>query len=252
MSDAVSRLIADRAAEDGNFRSSVVTSSLLHAGVVAGVFVLSLFTRTPPLKVMDGFAAPLPRGGGGAVTARTVPPVVKPPKEEPQQEAKPAPAPRVIKPPKDEPNPNRLPEVDQKKVPDRKGRKPDVRSSAPPAPAAAAAAQSAPGGVGLTAGPGVPEGTDVNGDWYLAGVQRKVWSLWMGQMHSGMAQTAIVSFSINADGSVADVRLVQTSGSSAIDLSAQRAIYSAQPFGPLPRTYGTNRITIQASFKPDA
>ena len=47
-----------------------------------------------------------------------------------------------------------------------------------------------------------------------------------------------------------DVKVVQSSGATLLDLAAQRAIYSAAPFGPLPKDYGTNRKTIQASFKP--
>jgi len=49
---------------------------------------------------------------------------------------------------------------------------------------------------------------------------------------------------------VTDVRVVQSSGVTLLDLAAQRAIASAAPFGPLPRNYGTDRYTIQALFKP--
>ena len=49
---------------------------------------------------------------------------------------------------------------------------------------------------------------------------------------------------------VADVQVVQSSGVYLIDSAAQRAVLSAAPFGPLPKDYGTNRITIQGIFKP--
>jgi TonB family protein len=60
-----------------------------------------------------------------------------------------------------------------------------------------------------------------------------------------------VQFTILADGSLdEDVRIVQSSGVVLLDLAAKRAIYNAQPFGPLPKTYGTTRFTIQGIFKP--
>ena len=35
-----------------------------------------------------------------------------------------------------------------------------------------------------------------------------------------------------------------------LDMAAKRAIYSAAPFGPLPKNYGTTSITINGIFKP--
>src|SRR6187397_1975639 len=106
---------------------------------------------------------------------------------------------------------------------------------------------------GLEFGPpgaGVPGGTDPFGDWYLAGVQRKIWTLWAQQVKGDFRQPIAVLFTILADGSVTDVRVTQGSGIPLLDLAAQRAVVSAGPFGPLPRDYGTNRYTIQAIFKP--
>jgi TonB family protein len=74
--------------------------------------------------------------------------------------------------------------------------------------------------------------------------------LWAQQVKTEMRQPAIVSFTILASGSVADVQLVQSSGVYLLDSAAQRAVLSAGPFGPLPKDYGTNRITIQGIFKP--
>ena len=106
---------------------------------------------------------------------------------------------------------------------------------------------------GLEFGPpgaGVPGGTDPFGDWYLAGVQRKIWTIWTQQLKGDLRQPIAVLFTILADGSVTDVRVAQSSGAALLDLAAQRAVFSAAPFGPLPRNYGTNRYTIQAIFKP--
>jgi TonB family protein len=96
----------------------------------------------------------------------------------------------------------------------------------------------------------VPDGTDTGGDWYLAGVQQKIWILWNQQIKSGFNRPIGVTFTIEADGKVTDVRVTQPSGASLLDMAAQRAVLNAAPFGPLPREYGTNRKTIQALFRP--
>jgi TonB family protein len=62
----------------------------------------------------------------------------------------------------------------------------------------------------------------------------------------------VVSFAILADGNVTDVRVIQASGVSLVDFAAQRAVLNAGPFTPLPKDYGTDRLTIQAVFKPVA
>jgi TonB family protein len=96
----------------------------------------------------------------------------------------------------------------------------------------------------------VPGGTDSGGDWYLAGVQQKIWVQWNQQIKADYAQTVGVTFTILPDGSVTGVRVTQPSGATLLDMAAQRAILNAAPFGPLPREYGQTSRTIQAIFKP--
>ena len=43
-------------------------------------------------------------------------------------------------------------------------------------------------------GPGVSGGTDIMGDWYLAGVQRKVWTVWMQQVKANFTQPITVQY----------------------------------------------------------
>jgi TonB family protein len=74
--------------------------------------------------------------------------------------------------------------------------------------------------------------------------------LWNQQIKAGFTQPIGVTFTIQADGSVTDVRVTQPSGATLLDMAAHRAIVNAAPFGPLPREYGTNHKTIQALFKP--
>ena len=100
----------------------------------------------------------------------------------------------------------------------------------------------------------MPGGTDAGGDWYLAGVQQKIWMLWNQQIKAGFTQPVGVTFTILPDGSVTDVRVTQSSGASLLDMAAQRAVLNAAPFGPLPKDYGqTNpRHDPGDIFKPSA
>jgi protein TonB len=247
--DAVDRLIIEREAMDRGLPGSVLLSIAAHLFLVGVSFAAPfLFKGEPLLRVQDGFAVQLPPGGGGvpieqaapaAPKAEPQPPVTAPPA--PKPEAKPA---KILKPPKDEPK-RGLPELDAKR-----GRKPDKPVAASSALGGRGTSTQTPGLEFGPAGPGVPGGSDPFGDWYLASVKQKIWLIWTQQVKSAMSQPAIVSFTIHADGSLTDVRLVQSSGATLMDFAAQRAIDSASPFGPLPKNYATDRITIQGVFEP--
>jgi TonB family protein len=251
VNEAVDRVIAERARLDAGLSRSFYASLTAHMVLVAvAVAAPLLMPRKPLLEVMDGFAVALPRGGGGPPRATSPPAARSEPAPEAQPEpveAAPEPPPKVLKPPREQaPPPDALPE------PDSRRRSP--RATPPPrAPAAASTAGAGAATPGLEfgpPGPGVPGGTDTGGDWYLAGVQQKIWVLWNQQIKSGFNHPIGVTFTILADGDVADVDVTQPSGASLLDMAAKRAILNAAPFGPLPRQYGTNRKTIQAVFRP--
>lgn len=257
MNEAVDRVIEQREGLDRGFPASLVLSVGFHLLVAGAAFGAAwLAPRKPLVRITTGVAIPLPPGGGGPVAPAPLPAAAK---ATPAPEPAAPPPPKVIKPPKEEPKPQGLPRPDA-----RKRRPPPEKSAPPPSRAAAPAAeqrrpapastQTATPGLGLIgpAGPGAPGGTDPMGDWYLAGVQRKIWVIWVRQVKAGFSQPIRVAFTILGDGSLEEgsVQVVQPSGVQLLDLAAQRAVYSAQPFAPLPRTYGTNRITIQALFQP--
>jgi len=246
VNEPVGRLLAERERMDRGFQASVVLSVAAHLVLLGTTVAAAIFGSKPPaLQVQDGFAVPLPAGGGAARNVEP-PAAAKPEPEATQVPPATAPPSKILKPPKDEPRKG-LPELDAKK------------SKAKPTPAPARSG-GVTGGTGTAAqtpglefgppGPGVPGGTDLLGDWYLAAVQRKIWLLWTQQIRPSAPQAVTISFTIAADGSVSDVRVVQSSGIYLLDSAAQRAVYSAGPFGPLPRNYGTDRYTIQAVFKP--
>jgi len=267
MNEAVDRVLEQREAMDRGFPAGIVLSGAFHLLLVGAAFGAAwLGPRRPAIEVVPGFVVPVPRGGGGPVepdpAPAAAPPVTTQAAPAPEPPA-PAPPPKVIKPPKEEPRKG-LPPPDAKRTkPKPEKSAPTPRYAGPPAPervpasrgsAGATGTSSATPGLGIIgpAVPGAPNGTDAVGDWYLAAVQQKIWLIWTRQMKTGFTQPITVSFTILADGSLEDgsVRPVQASGIQLLDNAALRAVYSAAPFGPLPKTYGTNRITIQALFQP--
>jgi len=245
VNDPVDRVIVERARMDAGFPGSLLVSMVVHF-VLAGVAVAGqlLFPAKPVIRVADAFAVPLRRGFGNPMPS--TPAAASEPKTEALTPA--VEPPKVLKPPKDEPRPSTkaVPELDPRKT-----HKKTATPEPPRAPAASTGAVSATPGLALGPSvPGVPGGTDSGGDWYLAGVQQKIWMIWNQQIKSGFTQPVAVTFTILADGSVADVQITQSSGASLLDLAARRAIDSAAPFAPLPRSYDTTRKTIQAVFRP--
>jgi protein TonB len=257
VNDPVDKLLQDREAMDRGFSGGVILSVGAHVAVVVGSFAVAFLTPAEPLiKVMDGMAVvELPKGGGGvpnpprAAPAPAKPEPVATPAPEPEPPKPEPPKPQIIKPPREAPKKG-LPELDAKKS----------KKKATPTPApvprsggvagATGTATQTPGLAFGPPGPGSPTGTSDFGDFYLAGVQRKIWMLWTQQIRTEQTAEVVVRFTILADGSVADVTVVQSSNISLIDRAAQRAVLTAAPFGPLPKTYGTDRFTIQAAFRP--
>ena len=259
MSDAISRLLSEREQLERGLPATLVLSFSGHLALAAAVVVLPLLLpQEPALRVADGFAVVLPRGGGGTPAAPAPPAQAPETKPEPVESA-PPPPPAVLKPPpKAEPRPDALPLPNARSV-KRPPTPPPVRATSPAAGRAAAGATPAGRGTASATpglefgppGPGVPTGTDSGGDWYLAGVQQKIWMTWNQQLKTGYTQSVGVTFTILPDGQVTGVRVTQPSGVSLLDMAAQRAILNAAPFGPLPREYGQNPRTIQALFRPN-
>jgi protein TonB len=252
VNESVDRVIQERQRLEAGFRGGMVFSVVGHLFLVGGAFAAQFILPSQPvLQVQDGFAVPLPRGGGGAPQPpAAAPPASTPPATTPAEPE----APKVLKPPKEEPPSKGLPELDSRKTSKKKPPDPQPARVGKPEKAStssAAGSASASQTPGLEfGGPGSPTGTESGGDWYLASVQQKIWMLWNQQIRNDFMHPVAVVFTILADGSVTEVKVVQSSGATLLDLAAQRAIYSAAPFGPLPKEYGTNRKTIQASFKP--
>ena len=103
----------------------------------------------------------------------------------------------------------------------------------------------------LTAGP-----TSVNsGDfgsrfaWYVDGINRKMSSNWYKSLvdpNTPHGARAYIDFAVARDGSVSNVRLDRSSGSSTLDSSCMRAAQRVDTFGALPAGY--NQSTLMVSY----
>jgi TonB family protein len=132
-------------------------------------------------------------------------------------------------------------------VPYGKGGNPNLPTGAtnPQTPAAAAGGLTIPG--------------DAGGDfasrygWYVASVKRLISANWLQNtidpaVRSARRAHTVVNFTINRDGSIKNIRIMQTSGNLSMDNSAQRALLSIEKFQPLPSDYNHSSIDVIFDF----
>lgn len=109
------------------------------------------------------------------------------------------------------------------------------------------------GGLQGSGGVGAGTGTSFGNrfGWYRALLEQRVGQKWHTEDVDPRLQTApvvIVTFEIESNGSVRNVRLMQGSGNRTLDYSAQRAINEAAPFPPLPQGYERDSAQIEFWF----
>ncbi len=88
--------------------------------------------------------------------------------------------------------------------------------------------------------------------WYEALLRQRVGEKWRTNEVDSRIRTlpvAIVTFTILRDGNVRSVRLAQSSGNYALDISAQRAIQEAAPFPALPPQFERDSASIEFWFE---
>jgi TonB family protein len=107
-------------------------------------------------------------------------------------------------------------------------------------------AQSGSGQVGI--GPNSPLGSRLG--WYAEIVRSRIAQQWLtnGLDARSQSQPTIVSFTILRDGSIRDVRVIQSSGNPNIDNTAARAVYQVTQLPPLPAQITDSSITAQFTF----
>lgn len=106
------------------------------------------------------------------------------------------------------------------------------------------------GAGGLTLGNNNPLGQQFGA--YAKLIIDRVGQHWnTSSLRMATAPVAVITFTINRDGSVPQnsVRIAQTSGISALDLSAQRAVLDAAPFPALPTGFPRSDAQIELRFE---
>ena len=120
---------------------------------------------------------------------------------------------------------------------------------------------------GFSQTPGASSGVSVQGQggsdfagrypWYVDGIPRRITQSWdqttinPGVRAAGKAHT-VFSFRINADGSISNIKMVQSSGDWSMDNSAQRALATIltdnTQFRPLPNDYMGKYLDVTFDF----
>jgi protein TonB len=89
--------------------------------------------------------------------------------------------------------------------------------------------------------------------WYVEAVRRAISQNWMQSTIDPAVRAArqaktTVTFTINRDGSVKNIRLSQSSGNRSMDDSAQRALLSIDHFPALPADYSGRYVDVTFDF----
>jgi protein TonB len=108
--------------------------------------------------------------------------------------------------------------------------------------------QGGVGGVGF--GANSPFG--VGFGWYAEALQRRLseeWRKTLGQIEGTSANPVVISFQINRNGSIDQIRVAQSSGNRSLDYSALRAVTNSHPLQALPPALRRNSISIEMWFR---
>ena len=89
--------------------------------------------------------------------------------------------------------------------------------------------------------------------WYVDAVRTRVEQSWDQTTidpatRAAHQARAVVSFRINANGSISNIRIVKSSGNSSMDYSAMRALQSIDAFRPLPNDYMGRFVDVTYGF----
>lgn len=265
MSTAVDRVLDQRKGRisSGQRRGIFVFSLSLHLVLTALVVLWPSFFQKPPQK-LEYIAVTVvpPRALGEEAPAARRP---TPKKEEPAP-TPPAPAPKKEPEPKP-PEPPKTPKNDAKPViknPETAPPPPSKETPKTPNPPAAAAAtdalpaavpkrQGSPFGNPLGASTqqatlGVEDPNFTYG-YYLDRIVGVISANWTRPAVEPEIKQALLFFRITRDGTISELKLVETSGSKLFDEAALRAVQSSSPLPPLPKGYVKDSLGIHLLVK---
>jgi protein TonB len=254
--------------EDLNLRSYIVYSLIFHAVFTVTVLTASFLERRgnawggpggqlgAGTKVSLVRSAPLPMPHEPAVTeSKVVDPTKTVHKEEPPKPKPPEPKTDATKIPKFEKEkplpPSRKSRILEDKTPEPDNAVPGHNGGAnlptglsqTPGPSSAGAAVLGQGGTDFGA----------RYPWYVDAVRNRVQQSWDQStiepaVRAAHRAHAVMTFRINANGTISNIRMSQASGNSSMDYSAQRALQSIDAFRPLPNDYMGSYVDVTFDF----
>jgi TonB family protein len=258
----VTDVLRDRMQEPAGFQRMVTASIAIHLAALALVMFApqGLFHRgsEAPAQVMTislGGGGEGPRTGGMTQMGGRPVQVQTPPEETPKREAVRPPAaktPEMVMPTKAEAKPSKSAATVVKQAPDEaRGRTPT--KGAQVAAGTAIAETSVRGqGFGLSSGGGPGSGSTLDvADFccpdYIVTMLERVRASWQQQQSS--SGIAVVHFLIQRDGRLTNYEVVQSSGSSILDLAALRAVAQTRQIPPLPGQYPNPTLGLRLAFE---
>lgn len=107
-------------------------------------------------------------------------------------------------------------------------------------------------GVGIGSGAGSPFGAYYG--WYAEALQRRIGEQWQRELmqldrNISNPPLTVVSFEIQRDGSLRNIKLVQSSRNSAVDYAALRAVTNSNPVTPLPPGLAKSYLSTEVRFQ---
>lgn len=266
MNDSLDRVLEQRLgrSERGRRVASFFVALALHAAAVTGALLGPGLFKEPPRPIEFVAVQLLPAPALGVATP--APPAPQPAPERPRPAettpvpTPPAPEPEAPPPPerRREPAPPSSPPPSAQEPRPSAPSPPTPQSTAPAAPAETSDPGARPGREGSPTGSptALTQSASVAGvdnpnftyGYYLDRMAALIRAQWVRPPLGGGIE-AMLHFRISADGRVSDVRIVQSSGYSSFDLAALRAVQSAAPLPPLPRSYRDGSLGVNLIFR---
>jgi TonB family protein len=107
---------------------------------------------------------------------------------------------------------------------------------------------AAPGSGRIGAGPHTTLGNEFGG--YADQIRQIIASKWhTGDVNAQSAPVVIADFDLMRDGSIRNIRLLQSSGISSLDFSVQRAIQDSSPLPPIPAAFPRSSASVEFWFE---
>lgn len=254
-------VLRDRACEPQGFERMAVLSVIAHGALIALVLLSpgKWWTESVPvprivMTISLGGAADGPSNGGLTSAGGRPVQAVTPPEETPRREAPAPPAARTpemtlpnrkAKPAKTPPMVEEAPEGARGRIPAR-----GAEPMAGDAVADTSARGQGFGGLSTGGGPGTGSYLDVSNFCcpdYIALMTERIRANWRPQAE--VSGETVVKFTIVRDGRLTEIALEQSSGYSALDITAQRAIYTTRQLPPLPTAFPDPSLTVHLNFQ---